>query len=283
MKKILILLIVCFTSSFLYAQRLHIGIFGGLANYNGDLTENYFPSKTTNGSIGVTANYELTNRIRLRAGYTYAVVGGADRFATTNEALMRNLSFETSIHEFSLLGELYLFDLSERRLSPYGFVGLAAFNFNPYAFDANLNKVYLQPLSTEGQGLPGYPDKKPYKLTQMAIPAGVGLKYALSDRVQIGAEFGYRKLFTDYLDDVSTTYADEADLLAARGPKAVEMAYRSDELPGGDPNFPAKDYGRGGAKYKDSYYFTGLHVSFRLGSGMGGGRKNRLGCPVNVY
>lgn len=285
MKKLAILLLVALMTGTAFGQRFHIGLFGGLANYNGDLTDKYYPSKTTNGTFGITGSYELTGKIRLRAGYNYAVIGGADRFSEDAEARARNLAFETQLHEFNLTGEYYVFDLSVRRFSPYGFAGLAVFKYNPYAYDANLNRIYLKPLSTEGQGLQGYPDKKPYSLTQVAIPLGIGIKYAFNDNLQLGFEIGYRKLFTDYLDDVSGTYADPADLLAQRGQLAVDMSYRGDELPGGNPVYPGKGAGRGGAEYKDAYYFTGFHLTYRLGSGTGlfGGRRNQLGCPANVY
>ena len=59
----------------------------------------------------------------------------------------------------------------------------------------------LQPLGTEGEGF--YKGEKKYNLTQLAIPIGGGFKYAISNNVRIGIEVGFRKLFTDYLDDVS--------------------------------------------------------------------------------
>lgn len=290
MKRTCLLALSLFIISALTAQRFHIGVFGGLAAYNGDLTSKIFPKKVTNGAIGITANYELTDNIMLRGGYTYAVVGGADRFSTKPELIARNLSFETAIHEFSVLGEYYLLNLYDNRISPYGFAGLAVFRFNPYAYNGTDEKIYLQPLSTEGQGIPGY-TAKPYSLTQVAVPFGVGVKFAISDRLHLGLEGGLRKLFTDYLDDVSTKYADPADLLAARGQLSVDMSYRGNQLPGGDPNYPTKGYERGGSKNKDYYYFTGLHLTFRLGGGEGGGfggsggggRKSKLGCPTNVY
>jgi hypothetical protein len=243
----------------------------------------------TNGALGLTANYELTDNIMLRGGYTYAVVGGADRFSDDPELRARNLAFETSLSEFSLLGEYYLLNLYDHRLSPYGFAGLALYHFDPYAFNGTTEKIYLKPLSTEGQGLPGYADKKPYKLTQLAIPFGAGVKFAVTGNLHLGLEVGFRKLFTDYLDDVSTTYADPNDLLLARGQLAVDMSYRGDEV--GNPTYPAKGAGRGGPNHNDTYYFTGLHLTYRLAGGNksgrfqgGGGRKKgNLGCPVNVY
>ena len=77
--------------------------------------------------------------------------------------------------------------------------------------------------------------------------------------------------------------------LLARGQLAVDMSYRGDDV--GNPVYPAKGAGRGGPDYNDTYYFTGLHVTYRIGSGNGGGlfgggggrKKNSTGCPVNVY
>ncbi len=267
------------------AQRLHIGVFGGLAAYNGDLTDKIFPKKVTNGAIGITANYELTDQIFLRGGYTYAIVGGADRFSSKPDLVLRNLSFETELHEFSAVGEYYLFNLYERKISPYGFAGLAVFKMNPYAFDVAKNRVFLKTLSTEGQGIAGY-NAKQYKLTQLAIPFGGGIKYAINDNMRIGLELGMRKLFTDHLDDISGNYADPNDLLTAKGALAVDMSYRGDEVAGGDPAYPAKGAQRGSPKSKDIYYFTGIHFTFRIGAGGGGGgglgnKKNaRMGCPT---
>lgn len=264
------------------AQRVHIGLFGGLAAYNGDLTEEFFPKKVTNGAVGITANYELSPRIMLRGGLTYAVVGGADRFSKSDERKLRNLSFETSVLELSAVGEYYLLDMEATKFSPYLFAGVAGFKFNPYAYDVNNNneKVFLQPLSTEGQGIDGYP-LKPYKLVQLAIPVGGGIKFAVSENLRVGLEAGLRVLFTDHFDDVSTTFPAEADLLAAKGQKAVDMSYRGDEI-GAGAAYPGKGTQRGGAEAKDYYYFTGIHLTYRMSNGNGGGR-SKTGCPVNVY
>lgn len=269
----------------LSAQNIHIGVFGGLSAYNGDLTEKIFPKKVTNGAVGITGSYELTDQILLRAGFTYSIVGGADRYNTDTVLINRNLSFETTILEFSAVGEYYLLNLYNQKYSPYIFGGLAVFHFNPYAYDINNQKVYLKPLSTEGQGVSGYPDRKPYSLTQIALPFGGGVKFAVTDNIRVGLELGIRKLFTDYLDDVSKTYIDEIDLLNAKGQQAVDMSYRGDEV-GGSPTYPAKDAQRGGQKNKDYYYFTGIHLTYKLGNSGGGGmggRKSKTGCPVNVY
>lgn len=285
MKTARLLIVLLLLSTSLLAQRIHVGLFGGAAAYTGDLTDKIFPKKLTNGALGITANYELSDLLSIRAGVTYSVVGGADRYSDKADIVLRNLSFETSILEFSVLGEYSLLNLNYSRYSPYGFVGLAVFTFNPYSYDAGGIKTFLQPLSTEGQGITGYP-AKPYKLTQLAIPIGAGVKFAINDNLRVGVEGGLRKLFTDYLDDVSTNYADRADLLAAKGQLSVDMAYRRDEVDG--TPYPLKGAQRGSPKSKDYYYFTGIHLTYRLGTGDGGGsggggRKHHTGCPVNVY
>ncbi|HET6766493.1 MAG TPA: DUF6089 family protein, partial [Chitinophagaceae bacterium] len=254
---------------FVQAQRVHIGVAGGLANYNGDLLDKLYAKKITNGFIGLTVHYELQDQILIRGSYNFARVNGSDIYSKKPYLVLRNLSFESAISEFSIVGEYYLFNLYERRFSPYGFIGLGVFHFNPYSYDSTGTKVFLKPLSTEGQGI--YPDKKEYSLWQPAIPIGGGVKFAISENFRIGIEIGLRKLFTDHLDDVSTSYPDFNDLLAARGQTAVDFAYRGDEVPGGDPNFPTKATQRGGAKQKDLYYFTGLNISFRPSFGGGGG------------
>lgn len=285
MKKSFLLTLILSISVAAFSQRIHIGIFGGAAAYNGDLTEELFPKKVTNGALGLTVNYEVTDQIIVRLGGTYTIVGGADRFSKDSSRQVRNLAFETMLIEGSLVGEYYLFNLYERRISPYAFAGVAVYSFNPYAYH-NGQKVFLKPLSTEGQGLSGYPDRKPYSLTQLAIPFGGGVKFALTEKFRVGIEGGLRKLFTDYLDDVSTNYVDATELFAAKGQLAVDMSYRGDEA-FGSAVYPSKGTQRGSPKAKDYYYFAGLHLTYKIGASDGGyGRGirggSRTGCP-SVY
>jgi len=284
--KILSCFLILFFASFsLDAQRVHVGIAGGLANYNGDLLDKLYPKKLTNGHIGVLAYYELSDQLLLRGSFTFARVDGSDAISEKPNLRLRNLRFESAISEFFVAGEYHLFNLYEKRFTPYAFVGLGFFHFDPYTLDSTGKKYFLKPLSTEGQGI--YPEKKEYSLLQPVIPIGGGVKFAITENIRLGVEFGFRKIFTDYLDDVSTSYPDVNDLLAAKGQTAVDFAYRSDELPGGDPNFPSKQTQRGSAAQKDVYYFTGLTLTFRPSFGGGGGRsgggfgkKGKFGCPT---
>lgn len=272
-------------ASLAFAQRLQVGVLAGISNYQGDLTNTVFNAHLTKAAGGVTATYELSEHWALRGGFTFTKLYGNDNYNTKTYLQARNLNFTTSLSEFSLVGEYATFNLDQKKWTPYLFGGVAVFHFNPYTWDGDA-KLYLKPLSTEGQGLTGYPASKPYALTQLAVPFGGGIRYALTDAIRIGLEVGIRKLFTDHLDDVSGNYADAADLLRERGPLAVAFAYRGDELPRGNPIYPQKDAQRGGSLQKDWYYITGLTLSFRLGnagssSSFSGGKKRGYGCPAS--
>jgi hypothetical protein len=161
------------------------------------------------------------------------------------------------------------------------------FHFKPYTTDTSGNKTFLKPLSTEGQGF--MTGVKDYKLTQFSIPFGFGAEYSLNEDMRLGLELGYRKIFTDYLDDVSTNYVDETTLLNARGPKAVDLAWRGDEAHGGP--YPAAGYMRGNPKYKDGYYYVAITYTLRFWfdkykqtSGIPSGKKEKkVGCPATRF
>lgn len=283
MRKLSFLLFLLSLSLFGHSQ-LQFGLFGGISNYVGDMTDRAY--RNSDPAIGFTLGYQVSKRINLRGGLTFAKVEGADSLIKQEDVRLRNLSFQSRITELSAVAEFNTFDLEYKRWSPYVFAGVALYHFNPYTYDQQNNKVYLRPLGTEGEGMAGYP--KEYSLTQLALPFGGGVKFNISDNVRIGLELGLRKLFTDYLDDVSGNYADPADLLVTRGQQAVDLSYREDELPYGNPVYPAKGTTRGSPKYKDYYYFTGLHLVFMLpGDGRSSssysgkaGRNKRYGCPT---
>jgi hypothetical protein len=281
MKKFILLGIL--VPSLLQAQRLHVNLFGGISNYSGDLQNKAFTLEQSYGAFGAGLQYDLTDHISVLTNFTLAHVAAADAYNKPS-LHFRNLSFQSRIFEWNVLGEYTFLDLSRRRFSPYVFAGVAVFHFNPYAIDTVGNKIYLKPLSTEGEGLSQYPDRKPYSLTQFAIPFGLGVKLRITDNVVIAYEIGVRKLFTDYLDDVSTRYVDQTVLLNAKGPKAVEMAYRAGELKGGNATYPADGTIRGSSKYKDWYYLSGIKVSIALNSRRGSNYgRGIIDCPKKVY
>lgn len=273
---LLVLLVPIFTSA---QNRLHLTLSGGLSNYYGDLQDKPLTANQAHAAFGAGLKYDITGHFAVRGGLFYARLSADDQ---NNKPSLhaRNLNFHTKIIEASVLGEYTLFNLQDRRFTPYAFAGVAVFRFNPYTFDTSGTKHFLQPLGTEGQGLAEYPDRKVYKLTQFAIPFGAGLRLRVSEKVTLAYEFSLRKTFTDYLDDVSTTYVDPAILGAARGQKAVELSYRGGELKDGITDYPAEGSIRGGSEFKDWYYFSGLTVTVGIGNALLGGGKGKISCPV---
>lgn len=220
--------------------------------------------------------------IRLAGDYTYLEGDDAIINTTGIDELwrkQRNLDFKTTILEGYLAIELFptmLFSRNseyEPRLRPYVMGGVGVFHFNPQGSltDAAGNKTwyYLHPLRLEGQGMPEYPASKPYKLTQMNIPFGGGLKFFMSDRINVSLEFLYRKTFTDYIDDVSQRYIDVNYYNKYLTPQEANLAYRlSDKTKGiiwpGMTRYPAGTQ-RGDLKDYDTYFSLVMKAGIRLG------------------
>lgn len=290
--KIVSLLLCLHFCSRSYTQEIDrsatIGLFAGAINYQGDLNPNSFTLRHSNFAIGFSIRKPFSRWFNLRAGITAGTIKASDSW-NRDYLKSRNLSFSTSIKEVYAGLEITLLDLSSKKFTPYVYGGIAVFHFNPWAYDDLGEKVYLKPLSTEGQGLSAYPEQKSYSLTQIALPFGVGVRYAVSDALSIGIEFNQRKSFTDYIDDVSTHYVDRNILLQEKGPKAVEMAYRGGQSPLGQPQYPQHGEQRGTPSEMDWYYFLGLTLECKLNtfSSLFGSHFDKKGiasqrCPRNI-
>lgn len=280
---LLLIAFLCCTPVFVWAQSApEVGIFAGMSTYNGDLQDKRITFNQSHPAVGIFIRKSIYKRFSARLGVTFGKISGADSLSSDSSIQLRNFSFQSSIMDVHLMAEYNFFDMAETGFTPYVFLGLAIAHFDPYAKDSAGQKVYLRPLSTEGQGLSQYPDRKPYNLTQITIPFGAGIKYAVSPVVNIGFEISMRKTFTDYLDDVSTTYVDRNTLEAERGITAVKYAFRRDELPGhSKDSYPGEGEMRGSPKAKDWYYYTGFTVSFNLNgnSGRNRGALQQIKCP----
>ena len=264
------------------AQTLRLNFMAGLSNYYGETQTKKLTFDQSNPVIAIGATIDLTNKFLLRSDLSFTKLQGDDKRGIYPN---RNLNFKTSIREATLLLEYNLFDLYEKKITPYFFTGVGLFNFNSYTTDSLNRKVFLKGLSTEGQGFPEYPDRKVYKNTQLNIPIGGGLKYAISEDVQFGFEYGLRVLFTDYIDDVSKSFIDPTILRNRAGQLAVDLSYRADELKSGSQTYPGEGSVRGSPKVNDLYYYGLARLIIRMNwfeNGMSSSRKNRLGCPSRV-
>ena len=237
-----------------------------MLNYAGDLQEKKIT--TTGGSYGLTVGgtYQFNGHILANLNLTYGQVGASDA-NNGPKYFYRNLNFKSNIFETAVTLEGDLFDIRSStsgdysnsdagftRITPYAFVGLGIFNFDPYT-TYNGQKVYLPPLKTEAEA-------EPYSLWKPVFPFGIGLKYAVSDDIVIAGEIDYRKTTTDYLDDVSTYHF--VDTTTFTNPLARTLSYRADEIAGTKYPF----YGqRGNPKKKDNYYAFMIKVTFTFGEG----------------
>lgn len=232
--------------------------FGG-SYYIGDLNKyNHF--KNTHLALGLIYRYYINSRVEFRVAAKYGRVSADDADSKIDVYRMRNLSFQSDIFEITSGIEFNYFNykLGDGKyfFSPYLFLELGLFRMNPKT-EYNDELIELQPLGTEGQGS-SLSDKDPYSLTQLAIPFGLGFKLNLGPRAAISFEYGLRKTFTDYLDDVGGNYVDPIALAQENGNLAARLADRS--LDG----FQAVG-ARGNSSTKDWYSMFVINVVFPLG------------------
>jgi hypothetical protein len=193
----------------------------------------------------------------------------------------RNLKFKSYISEAYVAAEFYptvLFfeddDFLLGKLRPYGVLGLGVFKYNPKGeyFDpaGRSTWVELRPLRLEGQGMSEYPNRPEYGLTQIEIPMGFGLKFYIRENTYVGFELMHRKTFTDYMDDVSTTYIDNALFDKYLSPQQAQIAnqlhfrYNFDPANPYPPTRPIIGSQRGDPKDNDAFFSTVVKFGWRL-------------------
>lgn len=234
------------------AQYNEVGLQLGISRYKGELSRHSFDTKFIHFAGGVFFRHNWNLHWSWIAELNYGKVSGNDAAAKTSFEQNRNLNFYSTIFDFTPGVEFNFFRYetgnSNYPFTPYLFIGLSVFKFNPKS-----GGVELQPLGTEGQGLPGRP--KPYRRVALAIPMGGGIKISVGQSVGIGLQVSARWTFTDYLDDVSTTYPDIAQLRSSKGNDAAlfsDPGYFNDSIPD-YPIYEGKQ--RGTPSDKDWYLF----------------------------
>ncbi len=246
------------------AQMHHeIGLMAGVANYYGDLQTKLPADYGYKPMGGIIYKYFLSPHVGVRFGASFAQLTAADSLSDIPVNKSRHLSFATNLFEVHGGLELNLLpiDVDRMKVTPYVFGGVAIFYSNPYTTALNGDKVFLRPLSTEGQSLSNYPDRKEYSLVNVAFPVGGGLKFFIGKTLMVTTEVGLRYCATDYLDDVSRSYVNMDTLSAYRGAQATALSYRGNEVAGWDGAYPNYGHQRGDSKNNDWYYFAGLNVN----------------------
>ncbi len=259
-----------------FAQKSEFGLMLGTSFYNGELNRKTLfmqPKFAFGGFYRHNFNEHFSGKLC----FLYGNVEGNDALSANPEQIQRNLSFKSVVAEFSGQIEINFLPFvagdTKTRFTPYIFGGFGIFKFNPKAFvDAgtyNINGINytvansgyyaLMPLGTEGQGTTGYPDRKKYSLTSFSIPFGIGFKFNIANGVGFGLEWGMRPTFTDYLDDVSTTYAEPIVLRSEYTDVAAVLSDRS--IASTESNVGRQ---RGNSTNKDWYSFAVATLSYTI-------------------
>ena len=217
-----VLLLTCF-ASIAYSQSSEVGFGLGTFNYSGDLVRGYnFKYSKPAATVFYRAN--LSRVVSFRVAITGGQIGASeepiDAFADTRDA-----SFDLFLLEASTVMEYHFLNWRDTkrfvRFTPYLFGGLALF------------------------GISGEAEKTAeYSNVQAAIPFGLGLKYVYNPKWYFALEFGARKTFFDYLDNISY----------------------------GDSRY--KNYQYGNPNDTDVYYFLGISITRTF---------YNIPCPTNPY
>jgi hypothetical protein len=259
----------------------------GASNFLGDLGgadtwgNNFYKDlelATTRPAIFAGYRLKFAPEFALKANLAFATLRGSDNLTKEEYRQYRNLSFRTNVYEFMIQAEYYFWKekkggmynarlsrgISSTYFNAYFFGGGGVFFFNPKA--KYEGKWYaLQPLGTEGQGVK--PGTEKYSRISFSLPVGIGINYAIDKNYSIGFEFGFRKTFSDYLDDVSTDYYDKEAIRAKYGDVAAAL---SDPSNGEHPNWTIEGEQRGDPGDKDSYMIAAFTFNYKINK-----RRNR--------
>ena len=274
MKKIvpLIFLLFCFViranaqmANEEYVQEGEFGITAGAAHYFGDLN-NRAAINRPKIALGAFFRKQFGNYTSLRITGHFAQLGYSDKYSKNEFQQRRNLSFNTDIFEFAVQGDFNFFKFNPTNpahsFTPYATIGVGIFSYDPYAF-YNGEKIYLRPLNTEGETF--YQSRKAYGTMALCFPIGFGVKYAISQKVNLSFEIAHRFTTTDYIDDVSKTYIGIDKFPSPNGGKSVAAIMQDRSFETGTP-IGIEGRQRGFSKQKDQYAIAEIGISFNITS-----------------
>lgn len=260
----IVLLFISLSANAQYNWEIGGGI--GLANYLGDIGGGAGEAKNSvadlkvgESKLSLTAfsRYRINHRFSLASFLTYGRISGEDANSENASRRGRNLSFRNDIIELSLRADVTIYvnyDVGRKGyynpdFKLYAFAGIAGTYSNPQANALSDGKWHnLRELTTEGQF-------DPYSQFVFAVPAGLGFFFTYDRVNRFGFEAQYSFSFSDYIDDISTTYADPAIL---PNDLSVELANRREELDDDDlpdPNNYTAGNKRGNPDNTDDYMF----------------------------
>ncbi|MCB9189429.1 MAG: hypothetical protein H6599_09150 [Flavobacteriales bacterium] len=240
----------------------YLGEIGGKADTRRDFIFD-MKLEQTKPSYGAFIRHRFNESYGITTTLTFANIAGTDAITSNPARKERNLSFSNMITELSARGEYYFYTIHDVgnhgrywvNFRPYFFAGLGIFHHAPKT--EYKGEVYnLRPLQTEGVN---------YSLLSVSIPAGLGFYFTYKNRYRVSFEMCYRKTFTDYLDDISSTFASDAEL---NSDLAIDLANRNDEIDENTSEIDPHNYEagsiRGNASDKDAFLTTHFGISYVL-------------------
>jgi len=274
MKKTAVLItIILLIQTGIYSQTMEVGLFGGGSYYLGDINPGMH-FQQIKPAVGVIARYNYDTRWSLRLSAITGKVVGDD--AISKKYPKRNLKFKSPITEIASVVEFNFFPYvngsAYNYFTPYIFCGASYFFFDPRVngVNARVNGVKLAELqytdtivsqnlitSANDTIVNNYygTENVKYKRHGFAIPFGIGFKYSISQNISLGFEWGMRKTFTDYIDDISTVYPRDASP-DDKNKKDIDAFLLS------DPTLShKKDMQRGNPKTMDWFNFVGVSIT----------------------
>lgn len=253
----------------IFGQMFHARLHTGTLYYQGDLAPRPLKFSFGPGNLawGASAGYNITPWASLNTRFMIGRISGNDSFAEDPGRRSRNLSFYSPLYEYGMFSDLCInklwSSLDKYKLRMYVTLGFNVFRFNPQAWYID-RYVELQPLGTEGQTIAGT-GKTKYSLTSYSRVFGMCAEFDLGKRWALGLEMTPRKTWTDYLDDVSGTYVNYDEMVAAGNSLGAALSNRTGEYLGTDPVKVATGTSRGRPDKNDWYTFIGFYVKFRIG------------------
>lgn len=229
----------------------------GTSTYYGELSNPgtiLIPQPNVN--VGIMKYF--TPRISARAELNWFILTGSDAQANDPARKKRGLAFRSNCFELTAVGQISLYENGNRyyrrpNINFYAFGGVGFLYFNPVG-DYQGKTYSLASLQTEGTS---------YSLFTPVLPFGVGGRLKISPNMNIAVEGGYRKTFTDYLDDVSSNYlAPSSDAATAYFQNPNNPVYNP--AAGGDLNNYNAGSKRGDPSQVDSYFLLNVKVEYYL-------------------
>lgn len=237
--------------------------------------------------------YKFDPLFSVRVSFNYLRITGDDALTVSPGRKYRNLSFRNDIYDLeSSINYLFyssnkpmgVYSRSKLFFTAYLTAGIGVFHHNPKTLYQG-TWVALQPLQTEGVF---------YSKWGYCVPLGVGGYVTITKRRKshrIGFEVNWRYTNTDYLDDVSTTYKNPAELSSSLSAQLSNRNPEVDRQPDGfnrnygwwgtdkDGN-PVNKATRGDSSDKDSFFTVNFYYAVAIKQwhsrpGKGKGRKVR--------